>query len=79
MPHPNGGPAFPQALDKVNGEVIASYHMRDGAGMSLRAYFAAAALPAVIAHPHATDGSPREVAEVTWAIAQAMVAAEPKP
>jgi len=39
MSKPNGGPAFPQPVEII------------GRGMSLRDYFAAAALPAVLAAP----------------------------
>lgn len=40
MTKPDGGPAFPQAIAEVLGMAVISYEIPDGAGMTLRDYFA---------------------------------------
>jgi hypothetical protein len=43
----DGGPAFPETCDEYDNEV-SKYRIRSYGGMTLRDYFAAKALPAVI-------------------------------
>jgi len=58
----DGGPAFPQALEQSS-----PYH----AGMSLRDYLAAKALPAIIAEDPNADT--KAIAEWSYALAEALL------
>lgn len=59
----NGGPAFP----------IGSGDMRDPFGMTLRDYFAAKAMQGLLATDLKPDVENEELAEVAYAIADAMI------
>jgi hypothetical protein len=82
MSEKNGGPAFPRhtfADDDLDGE---SYVVSSG-GMSLRDYFAAAALPQAIEHERSLRAASikpdkfrySEIAEAAYKMADAMLAA----
>lgn len=62
----NGGPAFPS---------LATDHRYGEQGMTLRDYFAAAALTGCLAASH-TDGEPEDFARVAYGLADAMLKAK---
>ena len=66
----DGGPAFPHFKFAENGKV----EILPQDGMTLRDYFAAKALDALISLPH-TKGTETEFAEWAYAYADAMLAA----
>jgi hypothetical protein len=72
MAKPNGGPAFPvmQYASGFGGE-LSDIRAKDG-GLTLRDYFAAAALPAVLQVPQ------ENAAESAYAIADKMLAEREK-
>ena len=63
----NGGPAFP--LQSIGPEFAPGY-----AGMSLRDYFAAKAMQGLLAVELKPDVENEDIAEVAYAIADAMLA-----
>lgn len=69
----NGGPAFPEA--RIAGEQ-GDYWTEHTSGMALRDYFAAKALPALIARQD--DCSPLEVAYDAYLFADTMLEARNK-
>lgn len=72
----NGGPAFPQCVGVgTEGNVIASYDFVDGAGMSLRDYFAAKAMQGALAGVPGPHLTPNRCAEEAYAMADAMLKA----
>ena len=80
MEKPDGGPAFPQSLaaDGLGGLNI-SYNCVDGAGMTLRDYFAGQALALGGEYFYGADGTkPDRVAAIAYAIADAMIAGRDK-
>jgi hypothetical protein len=70
MPEPYNEPAFPSA---VSADTLGGLNYSPFPGATLRDYFAAHALTGVLVHPHATDGSPQQIADVAYAIADAML------
>ena len=72
----DGGPVFPQPLykDQITGQYVPVDAFGDLGGMTLRDYFAAAALTGYLAASH-TDGEPEEFANVAYIIADAMLKA----
>jgi len=79
----DGGPAFPgngeQFVEGVHGiQPQSAYGMHGSEGMTLRDYFAAKAMQAMVSNG-ASLGSDQRTAEVSYRIADAMIAArEPK-
>jgi hypothetical protein len=74
----DGGPAFPQGVALAPGEVPrASYDFVDGAGMSLRDWFAGQALVGLQANT-AYECSWSETAEDCYQLADAMLAERAK-
>lgn len=80
-----GGPAFPQfdviAGDRDgHGDVIDAYTTATG-GLTLRDYFAAAALTGLLAYPesHLNCGTASQAAKSAFEIADAMIAAREEP
>jgi hypothetical protein len=76
----DGGPAFPQPMAALptTGEMYCAYEKHpDFGGMTLRDYFAAAALRGYMANPEFCMGhdSPRNVAANCYDYADAMLAA----
>lgn len=81
MSTPDGGPAFPQHLTfSPNGEaVLAGCYFSEGAGMTLRDYFAAAALTGgLMQYRESDDYAPWMHASEAYAIADAMLAERAK-
>jgi hypothetical protein len=77
MAQKDGGPAFPQCLIETrDGAIQASYDAADGAGLSLRDYFAAKALPFALSSSTDHDGCYDYVAAsvAAYMIADAMIA-----
>lgn len=73
----NGGPAFPRPQSKLEGEY--SDDVDYGAkGMTLRDYFAAAALAALPVAFDAVYGSPEQLAYDAYVVADAMLAERAK-
>lgn len=71
----NGGPAFPQCVGVgTEGNIIASYDFVDGAGLSLRDYFAAKALQGLIANTDYTTYGYGQMAIYAYQAADAMLA-----
>lgn len=69
-PQPNdGGPAFPENQIGPDGKVTVE------SGMSLRDYFAAKALQALIVDPERADQSREECARLSYLMADAMLKA----
>lgn len=67
----DGGPAFPGGYPPPG----APFDAPAPTGMTLRDYFAAAALPAVYAEAHRLEeGSERDIAEFAYHMADAMIA-----
>ncbi len=83
---PNGGPAFPQHIAAdASGDIYTSDQFEDGAGMTLRDYFAAAALKGMLASDTAVAAvaertlhseTPEQAsARIAYKFADAMIAA----
>lgn len=70
MSAPTGGPAFPMAF--------APDACTEG-GMTLRDYFAAAALQGMLANSNTTGHDALDVVEASWAIADKMIELKDKP
>ena len=70
MSNNTGGPAFPHHIEHPNGHWPGVTH----AGMTLRDYFAAKAMQAMIAHPDCATDKPAEVfARAAYVAADAML------
>ena len=78
----DGGPAFPQSLVDNQGRIDKSYDFCDAGGMSLRDYFAAAALsslPNELRHTHGgTELAVKSVAQWAFRVADAMISERAK-
>jgi hypothetical protein len=70
----NGGPAFPLSADNAINPVTNGYGQDVSSGLTKRDYFAAAALPALIAR-HRADVPWRQVVPLALELADAMIAA----
>lgn len=66
----DGGPAFPMIWDATHEQ-----NWKTEAGMSLRDYFAAAALQGALANPEYAGMPDDRIARGSWDIADAMLAA----
>ncbi len=83
---PDGGPAFPSEIVNITdnnilyaGHVVPPDARGNAPGMSLRDYFAAAAMSGALAHPGADISyGLREVAKRCYAMADAMLAERDK-
>jgi hypothetical protein len=72
-PQNDGGPAFPFGqVSEVTGAVINGYH---NDGMSLRDYFAAAALQGMMANPECNAMAGQDVARNCYRLSEEMLAA----
>lgn len=82
----DGGPAFPQSFTRLeNGSFLCSYDMPDGAGLSLRDYFAGQALMGIALamqsstrQRYVTGHSDGRECATAYAIADAMLAQREK-
>jgi hypothetical protein len=68
----DGGPAFPRPFSDNGGDTFERYEMAQD-GMSLRDFFAAAALTGLTSDPNVSAGKTKLVAEIAYRFADAML------
>ena len=74
MSNNTGGPAFPCDLTAYDEEVVKNFQ-----GMTLRDYFAAKAMQAMLAHPNSKETAPPQTyASAAYCMADAMLKARSK-